>query len=79
MQHDSPISVYGQGPTLAKIAVQEQEGHWPVPEGTILAPLWKRISSYVLDSAVVMGVLVIATGSWVAYAWNFGALISSEW
>ena len=57
---------------MAKIAVQEQEGHWPVPEGTILAPLWKRISAYVLDSAVVMGVLVIATRSWVAYAWNFG-------
>ena len=79
MEHDSPISVYGKGPTLAKIAVQEQEGHWPVPEGTILAPLWKRISAYVLDSAVVMGVLVIATRSWVAYAWNFGALMSSEW
>ena len=79
MEHDSPISVHGKGPTLAKIAVQEQEGHWPVPEGTILAPLWKRISAYVLDSAVVMGVLVIATGSWVAYAWNFGAILSSEW
>ena len=33
MEHDSPISVYGKGPTLAKIAVQEQEGHWPVPVG----------------------------------------------
>ena len=79
MGHENPISTYGKGPTLAKIAVQGEEGHWPVPEGTILAPLWKRISAYILDTTVVMGVLLIATGSWITYAWNLDALLSSEW
>ena len=79
MEHESPISTYGQGPTLAKLAVQASEGHWPVPEGTILAPLWKRIFAYVLDTSVIMGVLLIATGSWVATAWSLSMLMSSEW
>ncbi len=79
MIHDSPISTHGQGPTLAKLAVQDNEGHWPVPEGTILAPLWKRISAYIIDTSVVMGVLLIATSSWIAYAWNLGALFSAQW
>ena len=79
MEHDNPISIHGKGPTLAKVAVQSEGGHWPVPEGTILAPLWKRISAYMLDTVVVMGVLIIATGSWIAYAWNLDALFSSEW
>lgn len=79
MSDDSPISVHGKGLTLAKLAVQENEGHWPVPEGTILAPLWKRIFSYILDTSVIMGVLLIATGSWVATAWSIELLLSSEW
>ena len=79
MSSESPISTYGQGPTLAKMAVQESEGHWPIPEGTILAPLWKRISAYILDTMIVMGVLLIVTGSWVAYAWNLSQLISPQW
>jgi uncharacterized RDD family membrane protein YckC len=79
MIHDNPISTHGQGPTLAKLAVQENEGHWPVPEGTILAPLWKRIASYIIDTTVVMGVLLITTGSWIAYAWNIGAIFSAQW
>ena len=79
MNHESPISTHGKGPTLAKLAVQESEGHWPIPEGTILAPLWKRISAYILDTAAVMGVLLIATRSWIAYAWNLDAIFSSEW
>ena len=79
MKHESPISTYGQGPTLAKLAVQESEGHWPVPEGTVLAPLWKRIFAYVLDTTVIMGVLLIATGSWIATAWSLSMLMSSEW
>jgi uncharacterized RDD family membrane protein YckC len=79
MSHDSPISIHGKGPTLAKIAVNENEGHWPVPEGTILAPLWKRIFAYILDTSVIMGVLLLATGSWVATAWSVGLLLSSQW
>ena len=79
MIHDSPISTHGQGPTLAKLAVQSNEGHWPVPEGTILAPLWKRIAAYIIDTSVVMGILLIATSSWIAYAWNLGALFSAQW
>jgi len=79
MSHESPISTHGNATNLAKLAVQESDGHWPVPEGTILAPLWKRISAFILDTTVVMGVLLIATGSWIAYAWTLGALISAEW
>ena len=79
MSHESPISIHGKGPTLAKIAVNENEGHWPVPEGTILAPLWKRIFAYILDTAMIMGILVLATGSWVATAWSVGLLLSSQW
>ena len=79
MEHENPISTHGKGPTLAKIAVQSEEGHWPVPEGTILAPLWKRISAYILDTTVVMGILIIATGYWISYAWSLEALLSAEW
>jgi uncharacterized RDD family membrane protein YckC len=79
MNHESPISIHASGSNPAKLAIQESEGHWPVPEGTILAPLWKRIFAYILDTAVVMGILLIATGSWVAYAWNLGALLNAEW
>ena len=61
MGEDNPISIHGSGITLAKEAVQESTGHWPVPEGTVLAPLWKRGSAWMLDTIVVMGVLYLIT------------------
>lgn len=80
MAQGNPISIHGDGLTLAKEAVQGTSGHWPVPEGTILAPLWKRISAFMLDTIVVMGVLYLITsilggqaGS-IVQAYNIGLL-----
>ena len=79
MNHDSPISTHGKGPTLAKLAVQDSGGHWPVPEGTMLAPLWKRISAFMLDTIAYMGVLAIFTKWRILDAFNFGLLTSEQW
>ena len=51
--HDSPISINKGGTTLAKAIVSEDGGHWPVPEGTILASGVRRIASFVLDTVIV--------------------------
>ena len=48
--HDSPISINKGGTTLAKALVSEDGGHWPVPEGTILASGVRRIASFVNPS-----------------------------
>ena len=45
--HDSPISINKGGTTLAKALVSEDGGHWPVPEGTILASGVRRITSFI--------------------------------
>ncbi len=81
MGEDNPISIHGSGITLAKEAVQESTGHWPVPEGTVLAPLWKRVSALMLDTLVIMGVLYLITsilggqaGS-IIQAYNTGLLV----
>ena len=84
MGEDNPISIHGSGITLAKEAVQESTGHWPVPEGTVLAPLWKRGSAFMLDTIVVMGVLYLITsilggqaGS-IIQAYNVGLLMDGN-
>lgn len=81
MTEGNPISIHGDGITLAKEAVQGASGHWPVPEGTILAPLWKRVSAFMLDTIVVMGTLYLITsilggqaGS-IVQAYNVGLLL----
>ncbi len=81
MGDENPISIHGSGITLAKEAVQESTGHWPIPEGTVLAPLWKRGSALMLDTIVIMGVLYLITsilggqaGS-IIQAYNTGLLM----
>ena len=61
MSHDSPISLHGTGPTLAKQAVQAEGGHWPLPEGTMLASLPKRGAAWMLDWILIMAVLGLLT------------------
>jgi uncharacterized RDD family membrane protein YckC len=60
--HDSPISLNpAAGGTLAKQLVQGETGHWPVPEGTVLASALSRALAYMLDTMFVMGILLIVT------------------
>ena len=54
--HDSPISINKGGTTLAKTLVSEDGGHWPVPEGTILASGVRRITSFVLDTIIAKSI-----------------------
>jgi uncharacterized RDD family membrane protein YckC len=79
MEHENPISIHGKGPTLAKMAVGDDSGHWPVPEGTILAPLWKRVSAFMLDVIAFMGVLSIFTKWKILKAWSVSTLLSEHW
>ncbi|MDP6900287.1 MAG: RDD family protein [Candidatus Thalassarchaeaceae archaeon] len=61
------------------MAVGEDSGHWPVPEGTILAPLWKRLSAFMLDVIAFMGVLSIFTKWRILDAFNIDMLFSEKW
>ena len=47
--HDSPITINKGSTTIAKALVSEDGGHWPVPEGTILASGVRRVVSFVID------------------------------
>ncbi len=67
--HDAPISLHG-GTTLAKAIVAESDGHWSVPEGTILASTMRRAVSFVVDVIIVTTILMIATRSMIRNAWN---------
>ena len=50
--HDSPISLQGGGTLAKQIVTAEEGGHWPVPEGTILASGVRRICLlYTSDAA----------------------------
>jgi uncharacterized RDD family membrane protein YckC len=79
MSDENPISIHGGGLTLAKLAVQGESGHWPVPEGTILAPLWKRVSAFMLDTIAIMAVLSILTRMQILSAWNLEMLATPQW
>jgi len=60
--HDSPISLNpAAGGTMAKQLVRAESGHWPVPEGTVLASAFSRAGAYMLDTMFVMGILLIIT------------------
>lgn len=78
MIHDSPISTHGQGPTLAKLAVQASEGHWPVPEGTILASGVRRTAALSVDVVIVTTILMVATRWQIMNAWNLTLWASSS-
>ena len=76
--HDSPISINKGGTTLAKTLVSEDGGHWPVPEGTILASGVRRITSFVLDTTIVNTILLILTKGYMINAWNLTLWSSSD-
>ena len=54
IDHDSPISLTPvSGVTLAKSIVSEQENeHWNLPEGTILASGVRRGTSLIIDIVI---------------------------
>ena len=68
--HDSPISINKGSTTIAKALVSEDGGHWPVPEGTILASGMRRIVSFVVDTVIVSSILLLATGGDLINVWN---------
>ena len=76
--HDSPISINKGGTTLAKALVSEDGGHWPVPEGTILASGMRRIVSFVLDTVIVSSILLLITGGDLINAWNLTLWASGD-
>jgi len=79
MSEDSPISIHQSGATLAKLAVGEASGHWPIPEGTVLAPAWKRVAAFMLDWIVIMTILNIITSWGILAAWSITNLMSEQW
>ena len=77
--HDSPVSPL-RGGTLAKqIAVAAEEGgHWPVPEGTILASGVRRIAALSVDIVIVTTILMVATRGRIIDAWESGTIWGSS-
>ena len=64
-----PMEIPQDGPISLSSGGDEQSGHWPVPEGTVLASLHKRVGAWMLDTIFVMGVLLLLTtllGGWGA-------------
>ncbi|HIL66124.1 MAG TPA: hypothetical protein EYG33_08185, partial [Candidatus Poseidoniales archaeon] len=76
--HDSPISLSGSATNLAKSIVAEDGGHWPVPEGTILASAVRRLTAFVLDSIIVSSILMVATRGLLIDAWNLTLWVSKD-
>ena len=66
----------------AKMAVQEKYGHWPIPEGVILARATTRAFAYIMDTIFVMGILYLLTSiiggqaASIVQAYNIGLLFS---
>ena len=75
--HDSPISIHGGG-TLAKAIVSQNNDHWSLPDGSILAPWTRRVASLVIDVVIVNSVLMLSTDSMVRNAWNLSLWISED-
>ena len=76
--HDAPISINKGGTTLAKALVSEDGGHWPVPEGTILASGVRRITSFILDTTIVNTILLLLSKGKMINAWNITLWTSSN-
>ena len=76
--HESPISINKGGATIAKAVVSEEGGHWPVPEGTILASGMRRTVSFVLDTVIVNSILLVLTGGELFNAWNLTLWASND-
>jgi len=69
--HDSPIQLNLSGGTLAKqIVSAEDGGHWPLPEGAILASGVRRTVAFTVDVVIVTTILMVLTKSQIINAWN---------
>ena len=75
--HDSPISIHGGG-TLAKAIVSQEQGHWSVPDGTILSSGSKRLAAFAIDVVIVSSILNLATRGMIANALNLSLWTSSD-
>jgi len=58
---DLPMEIPQTGPISLSGGGAEQEGHWPIPEGVVLASMPKRVGAWMLDMIFVMGVLLLLT------------------
>ena len=72
-EHDSPISLQGGGTLAKQIVTAEEGGHWPVPEGTILASGVRRTAALSVDVVIVTTILMVATRWQIMNAWNLTA------
>ncbi len=77
-EHDSPISMQGGGTLAKQIVTAEEGGHWPVPEGTILASGVRRIAALTVDIVIVTTILMVVTGGQIIDAWNLTFWSSSD-
>ena len=68
--HDSPISLQGGGTLAKQLVATEDGGHWPVPEGTILASGVSRVAAFSVDVVIVTTILMVVTGWRIMDAWN---------
>ena len=68
--HDSPISLQGGGTLAKQILTAEEGGHWPVPEGTVLASGIRRIAALSVDVVIVTTILMVASRGQIIDAWN---------
>ena len=75
--HDSPISLQGGGTLAKQIVTAEEGGHWPVPEGTILASGVRRTAALSVDVVIVTTILMVATSGQIIDAWNLTLWASS--
>ncbi len=75
MRMEGPISMKNDVTNLAKHIVSVEHEHWKMPDGTILAPIYKRAAGFILDVIFVMSILSIFGGSFegqyrVMLAWE---------
>ena len=68
--HDSPISLQGGMNPAKQILSAEEGGHWPVPEGTILASGVRRVAALSVDVVIVTTILMVASKWQIMNAWN---------
>ena len=68
--HDSPISLQGGGTLAKQLVAAEDGGHWPVPEGTILAGGVSRVAAFSVDVVIVTTILMVVTAWRIMDAWN---------
>ncbi|MED5231171.1 MAG: RDD family protein [Candidatus Thermoplasmatota archaeon] len=76
--HDSPISMKGGGTLAKQILTAEEGGHWPVPEGTILASGVRRIAALCVDVVIVTTILMVVSRGQIIDAWNLTLWSSSN-